>query len=144
MSGPRKWGWTQQWNAQRGRCWICLRPMKLNGGADPEGASVEHIVPLSRGGANRWRNKLLAHVRCNSERGAPFVWVKLAAFRRAAMKRVSGLLSETTVDGVDLGCSTNFGAPKRSASPSARDGSVRNGERALRVSLAELSNRGAA
>ena len=143
MSGKRKWGWAQQWNAQRGRCWICLKPMKLSGGHDLLAMSVEHIVPKSRGGGERWHNKLLAHRSCNSERGAPFVWVPVRKFRQAAMLRLSGLPRQTTVEGIDLGCSyPSTGAPKRSASrrrpvtmPSEMAG------RALRVPLGELSEK---
>lgn len=148
MSSRRKWGWAQQWNAQRGLCWICLCPMQFNEPGDtynPRGMSVEHIVPVSRGGGEGWHNKLLAHRICNSQRGAPFVWVPVRTFRRAAMVRIqNGLRQQTTVEGVDLGCSHgSCRAPKRSAStrrpvtvPSEMAG------KALRVSLAELSSRG--
>lgn len=140
MSRPRKWGWPQQWNAQRGRCWICLKPMILKAGLHPLAASVEHIVPKARGGGERWHNKLLAHRACNSARGAPFIWIPVRVFRHAAMARLNGLL-ETTVEGVDLGCSYPLGAPKRSATtrrlvtmPSEM------ASKALRVTLGELSS----
>lgn len=142
MSGL-KWGWEKQWNAQEGLCWICLEPMDKESIQEALTPSVEHIVPLSRGGGNRWNNKLLAHKICNSLRGAPFIWVKLSIFRRAAMKRIQGRSEATSVDGVDLGCSyvLQARAPRRSAStrwpetePSELSG------KALRVTLAELSS----
>ena len=143
MSGRRKWGWAQQWNAQRGKCWICLRPMRLERGLHPDSMSIEHVVPKSRGGGEKWHNKLLAHRACNSARGAPFIWVSLRKFRSAAMARLQGLLVQTTVEGIDLGCSyPSSGAPKRSArlrrlvtAPSEM-ASI-----ALRVTLGELSSR---
>ncbi len=141
MSRPRKWGWPQQWNAQHGRCWICLKPMKLKAGLHPLAASVEHIVPKARGGGERWHNKLLAHRCCNSARGAPFIWIPVRVFRHAVIARFDGLLRETTVEGVDLGCSYPLGAPKRSATtrrlvtmPSEMAST------ALRVTLGELSS----
>jgi hypothetical protein len=141
MSG--KWNWAKQWNAQRGRCWLCLKPMLLDGGESPDAVSEEHIVPRSRGGKDNWRNKLLAHRSCNSLRGAPFVWVKLPAFRRAAMKRIREMISETTVEGIDLGSSYRHmaGAKRRSveARRLAACPSV-NASGALRVTLAELSS----
>jgi hypothetical protein len=100
----RKWGWQQQWDAQGGLCWICLQPMLQNVGPHPLAASADHIVPRSRGGGERWRNKLLAHQDCNGKRGAPFVWVKLSVLRRAAMARIKqALVAQRSVEGVDLG-----------------------------------------
>ena len=62
--------------------------MRLEPREHPKAWSVEHLVPLSRGGANKWQNKLLAHQKCNRGRGAPFVWMKLREFRRLAMERI--------------------------------------------------------
>lgn len=144
MSKPR-WGWEKQWQAQDGLCWICLEHMDREPLQGPNSASVEHIVPLSRGGGNSWRNKLLAHQFCNSKRGSPFIWVPLNVFRRAAMKRVRsrGRMQMTLVDGIDLGCSY---VPRASA----RTIQLRRwlatcpsemASKALRVTLAELSSR---
>ena len=147
MSGPKKWGWDEQWEAQRGLCWICLQPMRTSPKVHPLTASIEHIVPLSRGGGHGWRNKLLAHQGCNCARGAPFIWVKLSLFRRLAMARVQGLVVETTVEGVDLMGShpaigrKATGAIGRSVKRSSRLARVPSemASKALRVSLAELS-----
>jgi hypothetical protein len=139
-----RWGWQDQWDRQRGLCWICLksmRPYEPEQRPHPENASEDHIVPLARGGANRWSNKLLAHVSCNNDRDAPFVWVKLSVFRRAALARLDGLSSEV---GVDL-CST---IPNRKhtddtliAVGRATGPTKWPAEGGLRGSLADLSHR---
>lgn len=36
----------------------------------PDGATVDHIVPIAVGGPHRWWNVALAHRRCNTSRGA--------------------------------------------------------------------------
>lgn len=140
MSG--KWGWLHQWKAQKGLCWICLAPMHIDGDeTDMLQMSIEHVVPKSRGGGERWNNKLLAHRGCNSARGAPFIWVRLNLFRRAAMKRIAlGLLLQTTIDGIDLGCTPvamRSAKTKRLAS-GPDTGPSEMSVPALRVTLAEL------
>lgn len=134
MSTPRQWGWEKQWGAQDGLCWICLKPMEREPAQGPRAVSVEHIVPLARGGGGSWRNKLLAHQACNCLRGAPFIWVPLAAFRRAAMKRIRERLLTSRVDGIDLGCSHVLArAPRRSCLGSRlATQSIGNGQRARR------------
>jgi HNH endonuclease len=138
--GHNAWNWTKQWNAQRGRCWLCLQPMRLEPPSHPDAVSVEHIVPRARGGSNKWNNKLLAHRVCNTARGTPFIWVKLNAFRRAAMKRLNGLRLTTVVDGIDLVASHQFG--RRKAYVHNRGSATlpsKMADKALRVPLAELS-----
>lgn len=57
-----------------GRCWICGMPCNpddftykdsifVAGGWYP---SVDHVVPLSKGGVHKWDNVRLAHIRCNT------------------------------------------------------------------------------
>lgn len=43
-------------------CFFCLNPLK-------EDITVEHIVPVSRGGNNHISNKVLAHKKCNQLAG---------------------------------------------------------------------------
>lgn len=47
----------------RGRCGVCGLPVRA---AD---ASVDHILPVSKGGAHSYANTRLAHLRCNKVRG---------------------------------------------------------------------------
>lgn len=44
-------------------CYVCGEFMKF-----PE-TSLEHIIPLSKGGANREDNYSLSHIDCNNKRG---------------------------------------------------------------------------
>ena len=59
--------------AQSGECLYCQQPMK-----ETELASfrIEHIVPRAQGGADAMVNYVLAHERCNDEKGekTPFQW----------------------------------------------------------------------
>lgn len=64
------------WDAQRGICaWCCeeiYHPADareagyLNQGDSP---SLDHVIPVSRGGSNYFENLLLVHRDCNGERG---------------------------------------------------------------------------
>lgn len=45
-------------------CHIC------KGRVLPPDASIDHLIPLSKGGQHIWANVALAHGRCNSRRGA--------------------------------------------------------------------------
>ena len=49
----------------RFRCCWC------NGHLTIESATIEHIIPLSRGGTNELRNLDMACIPCNTARGAP-------------------------------------------------------------------------
>jgi hypothetical protein len=54
-------GWT---------CGPCMRPVDpAIAWPDPMSASVDHIVPLSRGGAHALANVQCAHLGCNSSKG---------------------------------------------------------------------------
>ena len=67
---------------QKGLCWICCKPMHIND------ASFDHIVPLSRGGTNNPKNKLLAHVGCNLKRGNPVPHAPLREVVDEALRRI--------------------------------------------------------
>ena len=45
------------------KCFVCGKDM------DFEETTLEHIIPLSKGGANRIDNYALSHEKCNQERG---------------------------------------------------------------------------
>lgn len=51
-------------------CWLCEQPIDPDAvlGA-PQRASIDHVVPKSRGGPTEPANLRLAHARCNGERG---------------------------------------------------------------------------
>lgn len=55
-----------------GKCWLCGGNVKRSGldRNHPAAPSVDHVKPLSRGGANKTKNLLLAHRHCNTVRGA--------------------------------------------------------------------------
>lgn len=56
----------------RGKCALCHRLINTNlqMGVDPMSFTLDHIVPVSQGGARVSReNTRWAHMRCNSERG---------------------------------------------------------------------------
>lgn len=56
------------------RCWICggmLQEDTPEG--DPWAITLDHYVPVSRGGADANSNLRLAHACCNSDRGNPDV-----------------------------------------------------------------------
>lgn len=46
-------------------CFVCGRPVH------PKAATLEHIVPRSRGGSNANENLAISHGRCNHGRGSP-------------------------------------------------------------------------
>jgi 5-methylcytosine-specific restriction endonuclease McrA len=50
----------------KGICGICKDPCLL------EDASVDHILPISRGGHHTWDNVQLAHLTCNKRKGDRF------------------------------------------------------------------------
>jgi len=47
---------------QQGLCFLCRLP--LDGGA-----TYDHVLPLAHGGTEHYRNKVLAHGKCNNEKG---------------------------------------------------------------------------
>lgn len=54
-----------------GLCLLCAKPMRLDlPGTHPEGPTLEHLIPVSRGGhPYDPRNLSASHQRCNSARG---------------------------------------------------------------------------
>ena len=63
-------------------CAVCFEPIDLElSGRDPQGPSVEHLVPRSKGGSDELDNLALSHWGCNQSRGAKDlvdVWEKTA------------------------------------------------------------------
>lgn len=50
------------WNEQHGFCAICGNEMEL------DEVTIDHIIPVSKGGRNRRANMRAAHLHCNSKR----------------------------------------------------------------------------
>jgi 5-methylcytosine-specific restriction endonuclease McrA len=64
----------RQYNWQEGLCCWCLEPMEFTlpchaRGSNELAATWEHVVPRTLGGTSARKNTLLAHRRCNLERG---------------------------------------------------------------------------
>lgn len=66
---------------QRTQAWIVSQLIRRDGAmcgcckeaiADRRDMTVDHIVPVSRGGSDKLENLRLAHAFCNQERGAGF------------------------------------------------------------------------
>ena len=57
--------------ASGGVCLLCGEPMRLDlPGTPPDGPTLEHIIPVSRGGhPTDRRNQAASHLRCNRARG---------------------------------------------------------------------------
>lgn len=52
-------------------CGICLLPVDPDlAHPDPGSASLDHVTPLSLGGAHRMENVQLSHLKCNVQKGA--------------------------------------------------------------------------
>ena len=79
------------WKRQKGLCWLCHEPMLEWPRDHPLAWSYDHVQPLAACGANRPRNKLLAHRDCNQARGHEAIphGVKLTAFISRAISRVN-------------------------------------------------------
>lgn len=60
------------WVRDNGLCALCKLPVPRPGDTCRAGqrASVEHRVPISKGGVDEPGNQQLAHASCNSEKGA--------------------------------------------------------------------------
>ena len=53
-----------------GICWICGQLCDITADSnDNNYPSIDHVIPISKGGKDTWENVRLAHRRCNSVRG---------------------------------------------------------------------------
>jgi 5-methylcytosine-specific restriction endonuclease McrA len=53
------------------RCHLCRKPVKQDAPrTDPDGATIDHIVPISLGGSDEPSNVATAHYRCNLDKRA--------------------------------------------------------------------------
>src|ERR1700679_2441997 len=60
------------WKRQKGICCWCKQNMKKTGD-EPTSATIEHMRPISHGGANARYNLRLACKKCNHNRGNAWV-----------------------------------------------------------------------
>lgn len=54
---------------QRGFCFYCACKMDAPGSASDVAATLDHVEPLARGGADHWENTRAACRRCNLRKG---------------------------------------------------------------------------
>lgn len=66
----RRWVRNLLIEKHRGLCHLCGELVDLRDETGPRYASVDHIVPLSKGGADALANLALAHASCNQRKGA--------------------------------------------------------------------------
>ncbi|MDP2322523.1 MAG: HNH endonuclease domain-containing protein [Gammaproteobacteria bacterium] len=50
-------------------CHWCRLPMQIENSEADDYATIEHVIPLARGGLDHSKNRVLAHAKCNHERG---------------------------------------------------------------------------
>jgi 5-methylcytosine-specific restriction endonuclease McrA len=70
-NGPRFLGFL--WEAQGGKCAICGEDMpwqKRYHVSDSLKPTIDHVIPLSKGGAVGFGNIVATHLRCNNSKGA--------------------------------------------------------------------------
>lgn len=75
--------------ARSGRkCWLCALPM------EPGAETIEHLKPLSLGGADDLKNLVLCHPGCNRQLGNRPAWQKIRMRDRRRRKRKAARLQE--------------------------------------------------
>ena len=55
---------------QKNRCHWCREPMTNGGPSDPRSATLDHVVPKSKGGGGNIENLVAACQECNRRRGS--------------------------------------------------------------------------
>lgn len=51
-----------------GRCYLCNEPVELGDPASPRYATIDHVIPLSKGGRDSIDNCALACMECNQRK----------------------------------------------------------------------------
>jgi len=76
--------WKRQFAKQNAECYYCkvdLHTVRIN---------VEHIVPMSKGGSNKYKNMVLSCSTCNKEKGSKMLPSKLRkSLRKELQQKVS-------------------------------------------------------
>lgn len=68
MSGKAEWK-GEQFIKQNGKCHWCKHPMERRNSKSRRFATIEHLLPLAKGGADDPSNCVLACFLCNNRRG---------------------------------------------------------------------------
>jgi len=68
-SSRMKWTRKQLLKKHEGRCHLCGQQVELSDETSPRYATIDHIVPLSKGGRDTLDNLALACVACNRAKG---------------------------------------------------------------------------
>lgn len=62
------------WEREQGICWLCDTPIDPDvRWPHPESKTLEHVIPLARGGSHTRANVALAHLICNLRKGTRIV-----------------------------------------------------------------------
>lgn len=63
-------GWRKRhFKIQEGRCFYCAKMMLMQKALHPDQLTLDHLVPISRGGADTWDNTAGACRNCNLSKG---------------------------------------------------------------------------
>jgi 5-methylcytosine-specific restriction endonuclease McrA len=54
----------------KGMCWLCDKPVEDVAVPHPSAPTIDHVIPIAKGGQHLYSNVRLAHFICNSVRGA--------------------------------------------------------------------------
>lgn len=84
------------WDQQSGACFLCRQAMPEPDSHDHHFGwehlipTIDHVVPLSRGGSNQLYNKVLVHAKCNVEKGSseptPEILSQLLLFKASLVR----------------------------------------------------------
>lgn len=69
LSREKKWMRKQLLRKQGGKCADCEKAMTLHDPTDPLYVTIDHIIPLSRGGSDHVTNLQLLCLGCNQKKG---------------------------------------------------------------------------
>jgi 5-methylcytosine-specific restriction endonuclease McrA len=66
----RNWTMKVMLQKHRGLCHLCKQTVSLGDEGSPRYATIDHVIPLSRGGKDHIDNLALACRECNERKGA--------------------------------------------------------------------------
>ena len=65
----REWRIRTLLRKQRGLCYVCKEPLSIKDHEGPDYATIEHVIPLSKGGKDDLSNLAVSHQKCNTQKG---------------------------------------------------------------------------